>query len=83
MKVIFKDGTYQKVANDVAENEVRFGRASFAPKSEWKKNVRDNQSVEAKVAEIKGEATKNRKAEKAAKLRSQQRPAEYTDKFIK
>lgn len=83
MKVILKDGVYQKVENEVAESEVRFGRAKFAPKSEWKKNVRDNQSVEAKIAEIKGEATKNKKADKAAKLRSKQRPGEFTDKFVK
>lgn len=74
MKVIKKtDGTFEKVTNDFAENEVRFGRASFAPKSEWKKNVRDTQSVEAKVAEIKGSVTKAEKREKREKLKEKQR----------
>jgi len=74
MKVIKKaDGTFEKVTNDYADNEVRFGRASFAPKSEWKKNVRDTQSVEAKVAEIKGLVTKVEKREKREKLKEKQR----------
>ena len=82
MKIIKKtDGTFEKVTNDYAENEVRFGRASFAPKSEWKTNVRDVQkSEEVKVADTKGQATK---AEKREKLKDKQRPSEYTDKMFR
>ena len=40
MKTIFKNGTYQRVSNEVAEKEVKFGSAKFAPKSEWKSSVR-------------------------------------------
>lgn len=74
MKIIYKDGVFQKVTNQFAENEVNFGRAKYAPKSEWKKNVRDVQKSETvKVAENKGVYTKSHKAEKAAKLREKQR----------
>lgn len=85
MKIIKRmDGTFEKVANEIADNEVRFGRANFAPKSEWKKNVRDVQkSEEVKVADTKGEATKAEKREKREKLKGKQRPAEYTDKLFR
>jgi hypothetical protein len=84
MKIILINGVYQKVTNEVADAEVRFGRAKFAPKSEWKKNVRDVQkSEEVKVATHKGEATKNEKREKREKLKAKQRPSEYTDKFMR
>lgn len=74
MKTILSNGTYQRVSDEVADHEVRFGRAKFAPKSEWKLKVRDIQkSVDVKVAEEKGEKTKSKKAEKAAKLKAKQR----------
>ncbi len=74
MKIIKRrDGSFEKVTDDFAENEVRFGRASFAPRSEWKTNVRDTQSVEVKVAEIKGSVTKAEKREKREKLKEKQR----------
>ena len=36
MKTIFKNGTYERVSNEIAEQEVKFKRAAYAPKSEWK-----------------------------------------------
>ena len=83
MKTILTNGTYKRVSDEVADTEVSFKRATYAPKSEWKTNVRNNKSIEAKVADVKGEVTKSRKAEKAAKLKGKQRPAEYTDKLYK
>jgi hypothetical protein len=73
MKTILSNGAYKRVSNEVADTEVSFGRAKYAPKSEWKKNVRDTKSEETVVAEAKGEATKSKKAEKAAKLKAKQR----------
>lgn len=74
MKTILRNGAYERVSNEVAEHEVSFGRAIYAPKSEWKKNVRDVQkSVEVTVADEKGKVTKSKKAEKAAKLKAKQR----------
>lgn len=84
MKTILINGTYSRVSNEVADTEVRFGRAKFAPKSEWKTNVRTPQRAEsAKAAAAIGEQTKQIRAEKRSKIHSKQRPADYTDKFIK
>lgn len=74
MKTIFSNGTYQRVSNEVADHEVKMGRAEYAPKTAWKQNVRDVQkSAAVTVAETKGEVTKSKKAEKAAKLKAKQR----------
>ena len=73
MKTIISNGVYLRVDNEVADREVSFGRAKFAPKSEWKKNVRDIKPEEVVVAEEKGEKTKSKKAEKARKLKAKQR----------
>ena len=73
MKTILSNGIYKRVNNEVADHEVRFGRAKFVPKSEWKKNIRDAKSEEVIIAETKGEKTKSKKAEKAAKLKAKQR----------
>ena len=84
MKTIKVQDTYRRVSDEVANTEVSFKRATYAPKSEWKTNVRNVAKTEkAAVSDEKGVATKNRKAEKAAKLKNKQRPSEYTDKFIK
>ena len=73
MKTILRNGVYERVNNEVADYEVSFGRAKFASKSEWKKNVRDVKSEQVVIAETKGEITKSKKAEKAAKLKAKQR----------
>ena len=67
MKTIFSNGTYQRVSDEM-------GRAKYAPKSEWKTKVRGVQkSAEVTEADAKGEVTKSKKAEKAAKLKAKQR----------
>ena len=74
MKTIFKNGTYERVSNEVAEHEVKMGRAKYASKMDWKKTTRNTTKPEATVvAEQKGEQTKSAKAIKAAKLKSKQR----------
>lgn len=51
MKTILSDGVYQRVTEEVADHEVKFGRAKFAPKTEWKKNVRDVEKARRAEAE--------------------------------
>lgn len=63
MKTIFSDGVYQRVADEVADHEVKFGRAKFVPKTEWKKNVRDVEKAKRAEAEkAKAEAKAEAKA---------------------
>ena len=71
MKTIFKNGTYQRVSNEVAEKEVKFG-AKFASKSEWKTSVRDVKVIKPEVEVT--EKVKSKKAEKRSKLKNAQRP---------
>jgi len=74
MKTIFKNGTYERVSNEVAEHEVKMGRAKYASKIDWKKNVRNTAKAEVVVeAEEKGEKTKSKKAIKAANFKARQR----------
>lgn len=73
MKTIFKNGTYLRVGDEVAKQEVLFGRAKYVSKSEWKTNMRDVKPETVIVAEEKGTITKSKKAEKAAKLKAKQR----------
>lgn len=58
MKTILKNGTYQRVSNEVAEREVAKG-AKFVSKSEWKQNVRDFKKIA--IEEISKEKTKKSK----------------------
>lgn len=74
MKTILKDNQYLRVNDETAEHEVKMGRAKYASKIDWKKNVRNTAKVEAVVeAEEKGEHTKSKKAIKAAKFKAKQR----------
>ena len=70
MKTIFKNGTYERVSDEVAEQQVKFGRAKYVPKSEWKASARAIKSEKQADDQTKGEQTK---AERAAKLKSKQR----------
>jgi len=77
MKTIFKNGTYERVSNEIADYEVRIGKAKYASKIDWKKNTRSSVKVEAVVvAEQKGEHTKSKKAMNAAKFKAKQRQYE-------
>ena len=63
MKTIFSDGVYKRVTDEVADHEVKFGRAKFVPKTEWKKNVRDVEKAKRAEAEkAKAEAKAEAKA---------------------
>ena len=73
MKTIFKNGTYERVSEEVAEQQVKFGRAKYVPKSEWKASARAIKSEKQADDQTKGEQTKSKKAERAAKLKSKQR----------
>ena len=63
MKTILCNGVYQRVTDEVADHEVKMGRAQFAPKSDWKKNVRDVEKA------ARAEAEKARAEAKAEKLK--------------
>ena len=70
MKTILKNGTYERVSNEVADYEVKVGKAKYASKMDWKKTTRSVAKPEAvSVAEQKGEQTKSEKAIKAAKFK--------------
>lgn len=51
MKTILTNGGCLRVTNEVAEHEVKFRNAKYVPKSEWKKNVRDEEIRKRKEAE--------------------------------
>jgi len=72
MKTILKNGTYQRVSNEVAEREVAKG-ARFASKTEWKINVRDLQKtqVPSEVVEQQ-QKVKSKKAQRKAKFAENQ-----------
>ena len=72
MKTILKNGTYQRVSNEVAEREVAKG-ARFASKTEWKINVRDLQKtqVPSEVVEQQ-QKVKSKKAQRKAKFAEKQ-----------
>lgn len=66
MKTILSNGSYERVKEEIADTEVKFGRAKFVPKTEWKKNVRDVErarrvEAEKAKAEAKAEKAKNSK----------------------
>jgi hypothetical protein len=83
MKCIFKDSQFQRVDNETAEIRLKQGW-NFAPKSDWKKNTRDVQKSQTVIeADVKGKETKNKKAEKSAKLKDKQRTPENTDKLFR
>lgn len=71
MKTVFKNGTYERLSDEMAEYEVRNKNAQYRSKSEWKKNVRDI-SKEEEDKEIKTKA-KSKKQERNSKLKQKQR----------
>ena len=47
MKILIKDGKYEKVPNDfIAEQKVKLYGYQYAKKQDWKSNVRDVKVVE-------------------------------------
>ena len=73
MKTIFKNGTYERVSDEIAEREVKFKRAAYAPKSEWKASARSVKTEKQEENQTKGDQTKSKKAERASKLKAKQR----------
>jgi hypothetical protein len=73
MKILFKEGKYTKVSNDMeADQKVRKFGYRYAKKSEYNINVRDVKKAEAeleavKVAKQKEEKNKNAKNTNRAK----------------
>lgn len=62
MKILFKEGKYSKVSDDLeAEQKVQKFGYKYVPRSEWKKNVRDVKKEEIKLVENIVKEKKKRK----------------------
>ena len=68
MKTIVKNEVYQRVEDTEADLKVKSGW-KFAPKSEWKKNVRDIAKVD-KVAKVDTDETPKEKKRYVKEKRS-------------
>lgn len=72
MKTIFKNGTYERVSDEVAEQKIKQG-FKFVPKQEWKKNWRNVQKVETPPeVVIEKEAKSEKKLQRRKKLKEKQ-----------
>jgi hypothetical protein len=69
MKTIFKNGSYERVSNEIAKREVKFKRATYASKSEWKSSTRSIKSENQEVIQSKDNQAKSKKAERSSKLK--------------
>lgn len=49
MKTVLRNGRYERVSDEQAEKLVKRNLATYAPKSEWKRTVRDVNRIEPKV----------------------------------
>lgn len=56
-----RKGEISRVANNVADEEVKSGRAQFVPKKLWKTEVRDVGKTDEAVAEPKAKPAKRKK----------------------
>ena len=73
MKTIFKNGTYDRVSEEVAESQVKYNGWKYVPKSEWKTATRVP-VVEAQVEQAeKKEKTLSKKAQRRINLKEKQR----------
>lgn len=72
MKTIFKNGAYERVSDEVAEQKIRQG-FKFVPKQEWKLNWRNIQKVETpKEIVLEKEVKSEKKLLKRKKLKNKQ-----------
>jgi hypothetical protein len=72
MKTIFKNGTYERVSDEVAEQKIKQG-FKFVSKQEWKKNWRDIQKVETPPEVVIANETKSeKKLQRRKKLKEKQ-----------
>ena len=68
-----KEGEIRRVKEEEADLKVLQYGWVFVPKSEWKASARAIKSEKQADDQTKGEQTKSKKAERAAKLKSKQR----------
>jgi hypothetical protein len=64
MKTVLRNGSYERVSDDQAELLVKRNLATYAPKSEWKRTVRDAHRIEK---EVRAQQIKESRKEKANK----------------
>lgn len=77
MKILVKDGVYQKVANDwIADNKVKTLGWEYSTRKSWKANIRDRKKIDVSISEIKDrkvrKSTKERKSLKRKKIYQKQ-----------
>lgn len=66
MKTIFKNGSYDRVGEEIAESN----GWKYVPKSEWKLSTRSAVSTEQLVQAEKKEKTLSKKAERRSKFKT-------------
>jgi hypothetical protein len=82
MKTINSNGTILRVSDEVADQEVKFGRAKFVPKSEWKA-LRVPKETRSEEEISKHQETVSEKALRRSKLKSKQRELDPLDNLLK
>lgn len=82
MKTVFKDGAYERVADEVGEIRTKNQGWKYVPKSEWKQNARVVKTEAQVVQDEKKEETVSKKALRRSKLKEKQRPADLGDKIL-
>lgn len=70
MKTIFKNGTYERVSNEVAELKISKGW-KFVPKQEWKQNFRDIKNSTPEVV-VEEKVKSDKKLQRRKTLKSKQ-----------
>ena len=73
MKTIFKNGTYDRVSEEVADGQVKHHGWKYVPKSEWKTATRTTKPETIVVQEEKKEKTLSKKAQRRSEIKEKQR----------
>ena len=72
MKTIFKNGTYERVGEEVAESQVKYHGWKYVSKSEWKVATRIPVTEKQIIQEEKKEKTLSKKAQRRSKFKTEQ-----------
>lgn len=68
MKILTKDGKYQKVSNDwIAHDKVTKLGWKYSSRAEWKKNIRDSRKIEKELIDALAKKGKEAIAEVLSK----------------
>lgn len=83
MKTINSNGAILRVSDEVAEQEVKFRRAKFVPKSEWKALRAVTQDKRSQEEIDAHKETVSEKALRRSKLKGKQRQLDPLDNLLK